>query len=190
MGSISNVHTGYFFIFQNSSCCWKGFLLPYSSTHLCKTPSPTQLFSSICNASPGKLLKSYGSGLPTPHCSWMWCSGHPLHLNIDSSVEKQSQGWRLQPPATFHCHSVTPGTSLQLLPTGGYSCHRNSSLLYVTYPPRQWRARLGLLSNHSSQLRRKDGQRVIGKKIYLLIANKQHLSLLACKQGNLALLLH
>lgn len=32
--------------------------------------------------------------------------------------------------------------------------------------------------------------RVIGKKIYLLIANEQHLSLLACKQGNLALLLH
>lgn len=95
-GSTSNVHTAYIFIFQNSSCCWEGFLLSCSSTRLCKTPSPTQLFSSICNESLGKPLKNYTSDLPTPRGRWMRYSGLPPHLNTDDSAEKQPWGWRLQ----------------------------------------------------------------------------------------------
>ena len=113
----------------------KHFLL-CSSTRLCKTPSPTQLFSSIGNALLGKLLKNYGRDLPTPCCSWMWCSGHPLHLHIDSSAEKRPRGWRLQilgPPAPLPFgHPVTP---LQLLPARGYGCCRHGSLLYITCLP-------------------------------------------------------
>lgn len=151
MGSTSNVHTAYVFIFQNSSCCWKGFLLPCSSTRLCKTPSPTQLFSSICNESLGKPLKNYTIDLPTPRGRWMRYSGLPPHLNANDSTEKQPRGWRLQslhPPVPR-----PPGTPLQPLPARGSRCHRNGSLPYITYLPGKRRGRPGLLSNRPSQLR-------------------------------------
>lgn len=181
MGSTPSVLRGYNLIFQNSSCCWEGFLLPRSATRLCESPSPTQLSSSICSAPLGKLRKSDGSGSPTPRCSWMRCSRRIPYLNTDDPVEEPPRGrglQRLRPSTPSHRPSVPRGRP------------RSGSPPEVTAVPQ------GSLPRIADRPRAplpppagKGGRRAIGKRISLLIAN-QHLSLLACKQGNLALLLH
>lgn len=146
MGSNSIAHAGHISIFQNSSCCWKGFLLPCFSTHLYPPnslpASATHLLKSHGSSSPGSVAPSgqLDVVLGSPSASQM------MHLHISARTEAAE-------------------------PT---SPSRDSP---AAAPP------------HTLVLRGRT-VRATAKEIYLLIANQLHLSFLACKQVNLALLLH
>jgi len=63
---------------------------PPAAGKACSCPAPPH----AC-ANPLQPLND-GSGPPTPRCSWMRCSGHPQHPNIEDPAEQQPRGWGLQ----------------------------------------------------------------------------------------------
>lgn len=180
------MHTGCIFIFQTSSRCWKGFLLPRSPPHACMKPLRPP------NSSPASATRRWVSCLKTTVavCPPLVAAGCGAQATLRTSPRRSGPG----DGGCGACAPLSPcpvGTSLRLLPRRGDSCHRNRPLLRIARLPGKRSGRLGLLSTAPlPQLWGEHGRRVLGRKIYLLIANEQHLSLLACKQGNLALPLH
>lgn len=90
--------------------------------------------------------------------------------------------------STHHCKPLLPTKLLPASTTHHWQTAKTPQQGLTQ--PWQWWDTDSSHPEQPSQLQGKHHQEVRGKKIYLVIANKPHLSLLAHKQGNLALLLH